>query len=104
MLLLRENSLFTATLKAHDVVAGVDVDGFAGDTAGEVGGEVGGGVADFSLLGVAVERGAFSVGLQHVGEASDAARGQGLDRPGGDGVDANVLPAEIGGEVADRGF
>ena len=33
-------------------------------------------------------------------EAGDAARGKGADRPGGDGVDADAVRAEVGREVA----
>ena len=39
-----------------------------------------------------------------VREAADAGRRQRLDRAGGDGIDANVLRSEIGGEIAHRRF
>jgi len=37
------------------------------------------------------------VGLEHVAEAGDAAGGESLDGAGGDGVDANLALADVGG-------
>ena len=91
-------------LEAHDVVAAVDVDDFAGDGAGEVAGEEEGCAADFELVDVAVEGGALGVGAHHVAEVADAAGGEGFDGSGGDGVDADVFGAELPGEVADGGL
>src|SRR5581483_7622584 len=90
--------------EAHDIVAAVHVDDFSGDAGAHVGGEEDGGAGDLVDFHVSLERGALGVRLQHVHEAGDAARGQGFHRAGGDGVDAYVVLAEIGGEIADGGF
>ncbi len=50
---------FKLVLEAHDVVAAVHVQGFAGYGAGEVAGEEEGYAADFELVDVAVKRGAL---------------------------------------------
>src|SRR5712691_2470808 len=91
-------------LETHDVVAAVDVNGFAGYTGAGVGEEEGGGGADFGGVDVALQRGPLGLHLEHVAETGDAARGQRFDGTGGDGVDANILGAEIVGEIAHRGF
>ena len=51
-----------------------------------------------------MERGALFDGFEDLGEVADAAGGEGFDGAGGDGVDADVLAAERGSEVADGGF
>ena len=51
-----------------------------------------------------MEGGALGVGAHHVAEVADAAGGEGLDGAGGDGVDADVLVAEVAGEIADGGL
>src|ERR1035437_32054 len=91
-------------LEPHDVIAAIDVHDFSGDGAGEVAGQKQGRAADFQLVHIAAERGAVGMGLEHVAEIADAARGESLDRAGGNGVDANVPGAEVPGEIADRGF
>ena len=77
-------------LEAHDVVATVYVEGFAGYGAGEVAGEKEGYAADFELVYVAVKRGALGGSLEHVAHGADAAGSESLDGTGGDGVDADV--------------
>src|SRR5690606_3159597 len=66
--------------------------------------EEGTGVADFLDGDVAAQRGAGFVVGQHLAEALDAGGGQGADRTGGDGVDADAVRAEAGGQVAYTGF
>src|SRR5882724_2221646 len=88
-------------LKSHNVVAAVDVDGFTGDAGREK--ECGGG-ADFASVNVAAERSAFGVALEHVAEAGDAAGGERFEWTGGDSVDANILGAEIAGEITNAGL
>jgi len=63
-----------------------------------------GDVADFDLLDVAVQRGALVGLVEHDLEIADATGGEGLDGTGRDCVDADVLAADRGGEVADSGF
>ena len=91
-------------LKAHDVEAAVDVDGFAGDGGGEWAGEEECCSADFGLIDVAVERGALDLCVAHGAEIADAAGGQRVDGASGDGVDADVFGTELVGEIADGGF
>ena len=91
-------------LEPHDVIAAVHIEDFAGDGAGEVAGKIQRRAADFELVYVAAQRGAFGMGLDHVAQVADASGGQGLDGAGGDGVDADVAGAEVGGEVTDGGF
>jgi len=91
-------------LEAGDVEAAVDEGDFSGDAAGEVAGEEERGASNFELVDVAVEGGAFGYGVEDFAEVADAAGREGLDGPGGDGVDTNVFGAEGRGEVADCGF
>ena len=91
-------------LHADDVIAGIDVMDLAGDAARQVGEQIDGGVADLVDGHVAAQRRVVLVPLQDVAEVADAGRRQRLDRPGRDRVDADVLAAEIGGEIAHRGF
>src|SRR3712207_8437038 len=86
------------TLESHDVEAAVHVEDFAGDAGGERAEEEEGGVADLARLDVAAQGGALGVVAQHHAQVADAARGERVDRAGADGVDADVLPAEVGGE------
>src|SRR5579859_7767589 len=91
-------------LKSHDVVAAVDVNSFTGDagTAGRE--EERGGGADFAGVNIAAERRTFGVALEHVAEAGDAACGERFEWTRGDGVDTNILRAEVTGEITDAGF
>src|SRR6266568_7774714 len=91
-------------LHADDVVAGIDVMDLAGDPAREVGEEVDRGVANLLDGDAAPERRIVLVPLENVAEVADACRCERLDRPRGDGIDTDVLRAEISGEVAHRGF
>ena len=83
--------LETLFSKSHDVVAAVDEDYFAGNSATRVGGEEDSGVADFFDFYAAAQWGALFVAFEHVAEAGDAAGGQRLNRAGGNGVHANLF-------------
>ena len=96
--------MLTLYLEAGGVEAAVYKGDFAGDAAGKVAREEHGCVAHFELIYVAVERGALFDCGKDAGEVADPASGQSLDGACGDGVDSDLLRAEVGGEVADRGF
>src|SRR5918999_3779705 len=97
-----QSSVLSPSSDPHRVVAAVDDDRLAGDAGRGVAGEEDGRAGD--LLGAegGAERGALDGELLHLAEAGNAARRGGLDRAGGDGVDANPLLPEVAGEVADR--
>src|SRR5687768_12636155 len=80
---------------SHDLVAAVDVDGLTGDGGGAVAGQEGAGFAEFFSGDVAFEGGVGFVMFEHIGEAGDAAGGEGVDGAGADAVDADFLWAEI---------
>ncbi len=91
-------------LEAGCVIATIDECDFAGDAAGEGAREEERGVADFELVDVAVKGSSLLNGGEDAGKVADAASGESLDGASGDGVDADVLRAEIRGEVADDGL
>src|ERR1039458_10796992 len=66
--------------EAHDVVAAVDVERFAGDGAGQIAGEKERRAAHFELVHITMQRGAIGMGLHHFAEIAHAPRSQGLDR------------------------
>src|SRR5690606_8916176 len=76
----------------------------AGDARREVRTQEGGGVADILDGDRAADRGIGLDVAQDLAEAADAGRGQGLDRAGGDRVDADAFRAEVEREVAHAGF
>src|SRR6266436_6025675 len=91
-------------LESHNVVAAIDVNGFAGD-AGAAGREKEcGGGADFGSVNIAAKRSTFGVALEHVAEAGDAAGGERFQRTGGDSVDTNIPGAEVAGEITNAGL
>src|SRR5271165_3448611 len=90
--------------KPHNVVAAVNVYRLSRDAAAAVAGQKDRRRGYFVDIDVALQGGLFGLGLHHFAQAADATRSQGLHRSGGDGVDANVVLAEIVGEVADAGF
>src|SRR5713101_7754076 len=85
---------------SNDVVAGIDVMNLARHAAREVAEEIDRSVADLLNRDAAAQRRVVLVPFEDVAEVTDARRRQRLDRAGGDGIDANVLLAQIGGEVA----
>src|SRR3984957_18060775 len=91
-------------LHADDVIAGVDMVDFAGDAARHVGERIGAGLPDFLDGDIAAQRRVILIPLQDIAEVADAGGGERLDRPRRDGVDADVLYAEVGGELAHRRF
>src|SRR5690554_2039112 len=97
-------SLLIDAAHGGGIEATVHIQDLAGDAGGQVGAEEGTGVADFLDGHVAAQRGAGFVVGQHLAEALDAGGGQGADRAGGDGVDADAVRAEAGGQVAYTGF
>src|SRR6266404_9815268 len=80
--------------KSHNVVAAVYVEGFARNSRSKIGRKEQGGIPHFFRLYVPFERCTFSVMLQHKTKIAHAARGQGLDGAGGDGIDPDVLRAD----------
>src|SRR5215468_895673 len=85
---------------ADDVIAAVDMMDFPGDSRGQVAEEVQAGAAHLVRGDVTLQWRIQLVPLEDVAEVADAGGRQSLDWAGGDGVDANVLPAEVGGHVA----
>src|SRR5215468_3553970 len=88
-------------LKAHDVVATVHVNRFARDARPARRKQEYRGRTDLAGIDVAPQGRLVGMSLEHVAEVRNAARGQGLDRAGGDGIDANFPRAEIAREIAD---
>jgi hypothetical protein len=82
------------------VVAAVDVERRPAEVACLVRQQVGGRGPAVLGLDLAVQRGALLEHRLHRREAGDGARGERADRARGDRVDADVLEAEIPGEVA----
>src|SRR5882672_6202237 len=91
-------------LKSHNVVAAIDVNGFTGDAGTARREKECGGGADFASVNVAAQRSAFGVALEHVAEAGNAAGGERFEWTGGDGVDTNILGAEVAGEITNTGL
>src|SRR3989441_7722944 len=86
----------------HGAEPGVDVEDFAGNRGSEVGEQERGGVAGVLGGHIAAERRMLLDDLEDLAEAADARRGERLDRPGGDAVDADALRAEARGEISHR--
>ena len=91
-------------LHSDDVVARIDMMDLARHSARQVGQQVQPGPADVLDRHVAAKRRIIFVPLHDVAEVADAAGGQGLDRPGGDGVYANAFGPEVHRQIFDRGF
>src|SRR3546814_3823818 len=77
---------------------------FTGDAGRQVGQQIEAGAADLRNADVLAQRRVQLVPLEDMAEIADAGGGQRLDRPGRDRVHADVLVAEIGGEVAHARF
>src|SRR3546814_5913013 len=85
-------SVVSAAGSGHGVVAGVDVDGFAGDGPGEVGEQEADGVGDGGrVVGVPGQRGGGGPGVQEPIEARYGVGGSGVEGPGGDEVDPDLV-------------
>src|SRR5690606_13502447 len=97
-------SLLIDTAHGGGIEATIHIQDLAGDAGGQVGAEEGTGGADFLDGDVAAQRGAGFVVGQHLAEALDAGGGQSADRAGGDGVDADAVRPQAGGQVAYAGF
>src|SRR6185312_3208879 len=87
-------------LHADDMVAGIDVMHLAGDAGAEVAQEIEPGAADILDRHVALQGRIVLVPFEDVAEIADPRSGQRLNGPGRDRVDADVLAAEIDGEIA----
>ena len=90
--------------QTHDVEAGIDVKHVASYTAAQVTSQKNGGIRDLADFGVASQRRVFLHKIQNLGKVFDATGRDGLDRASGNGVDANFLRAQLGGEITDFGF
>src|ERR1043166_4139386 len=91
-------------LHADHVIAGVDMHHFAGDAAREIGQQEHRGIADFSRRHGAAQGSVVLVPFQHVAKVANAGCGERPNRAGRDCIDADVLLAEVLGEVAHAGF
>src|SRR3954454_390298 len=89
---------------ADGMVPGIDMMDLAGHARAQVAQQVEGGVADFLGADIALKRRVQLVPFQDIAEIADAAGRQGLDRSGRNGVDPDLLRAEVGREVADAGL
>src|SRR5206468_1601843 len=90
----------------HVAEPGVDVEDFAGNRGSQVGQQERGGVADVLGGHIAAQRRMLLDELEDPAEAADARRGERLDRPGGDAVDADalrVMPSRKSPAIASRG-
>src|SRR6185437_11703183 len=74
----------------------------------EIAGEEESGVTYLLLLNIAVQWNDLATVRAEVGETGDAARGQRIERPGRDCVDANIIFTQLKGQIAHatlkRGF
>src|SRR6202011_2581834 len=77
----------------------IDIGNFAGDGAGQVGKQKRGHVADLVDGHIAPQWCGLFDKMQNLGKAGDARRGERLDRPGGNAVDADALGTEALREV-----
>src|SRR5262245_8810915 len=87
-------------LHPDDVISGIDVVNLAGDATRQIAEEIHGGIADFFDRHAAAQRRIVLVPFQDVTEVADPRRCQRLDRSRRNGVDANVLVTQVGGEIA----
>src|SRR4249919_4074340 len=78
-----------------DVVAGIDEVDFAGHAGGEVGQQVERGAAELVEGDAAMQRRMPLLEGEHHARVADAGAGERADRPGGDGVNANLPRAEV---------
>src|SRR5271169_6417484 len=94
----------TMALKSHDVESAIDVNDFASDSRTCIRGKEDSSASDFFDFHAAAQWGAFFVTLEHFAKASDAARGESLDRTSRDGVNPNFLFPQLKREIANRAF
>src|SRR4029077_13568621 len=90
-------------LHTHRVVAAVDVQRRTRDVARSVAEEECAGRADIVRAHMSMERGALLDDVLHRREAGDRTGRERAHRSGGDRVHADVLLAEIPGEITDAG-
>src|SRR6266852_8284335 len=87
-------------LHPDNVIAAVDVVNLAGNAAREIREEIYRGIADLLDRHSAPQRRIVLVPFEDVAKVADPRRRQRLDRTRGDGVDADVLLAQIGSKIA----
>src|SRR5262249_40226197 len=90
---------FTRALHAHDVVPTIDVQDLSRDAGGEWTAEKGGGGGDFFRFDAALERRAVGGVLDHLVDVADGPGSARSVRPCRDQVDADLLRAEVAGEL-----
>src|SRR5262249_39055110 len=84
---------------AHDVVAAIDVQHFAGDGGGQRAAQEDGGVGDLLGGDRPLQRCALGGVVDHLLDVADGAGGPRGVRPGGDEVDADLLRPEVAGQL-----
>src|SRR5262245_39280621 len=83
-------------LRPNYVVPRIHIQNLSRNPAGEVAAEVNGGVGDFFGFDVALEGGFLRRVAEQGMKIGDAAGGQGVDRSGGNAIDADALGAQLG--------
>ena len=83
------------------MIAGIHRDNGAGNAAGHIAAQEEGSLGYFVGADVALQGRFFGVDLLHIQKAMDSPRRQGIQRPGGDGVDPDVIFPKLGGQLPD---
>src|SRR4051812_47540975 len=91
-------------LHADDVIATIDMMHFASDAGGEITQQINASAADIFDRNIALKRRIQTIPFQDIIEVADPPGGQRIDRTGGNRVHADVVAAEIDGEIAHTGF
>src|SRR5207245_7571077 len=89
---------------ADHVIAAIDMVDLAADPGGKIAQQVEAGAADIFDRDIALQWRVELVPLQDIAEIPDSRGGQCPDRTGRNRVDANVVAAEIDGEIAHAGL
>src|SRR5262245_49085011 len=100
----RSNIRRARILHSDDVIAGVDMNNFAGHGSPEVRQQEERGISHFLYGHHPPKRRVVFVPPQNIAEVADPGGRQGLDRSGRYGIDPDILLAEIGREIANRGL
>src|SRR5258707_8972707 len=91
-------------LETHDVIAAINVNGFAGNSGASFGEEEDGSSSDFGRIDIALERRAIGVCFEHFAEIGNPSRRECLVRAGGNGIAAITPRAEFFRGKTDSGF
>ena len=86
--------------QADGLIAAVHEQHIAGYAGGQIRGQKKGGITDLINGHITAQGREFFNVVKDNAEVRDARRGQGLDRPGADGIDAYALLAEVRGKEA----